>query len=327
MFRKLFVLFLFVYMGNMINAQVPVDWIVEENKARTLYNQGKIDEAIILFREIILSSNSQSVKRESYYWISMAYINSGKYKQAEVNLEYYLANYTKDDAKNYLDAFYQKGRLLFLQEKYEGAIAQLLAYIEKYPEDKMISNAYYWIGESLFALGDYDKSEYYFNIITQKYAKSNKAEASYYKIKLIQHKKTELTLQNLLKWSQEQYLATLNKLRLKEKMLEDAISKYGKGSGNADGASNIGSDEIERLKGEMSRLKSLNSEYEDRIKYLEGQINIQLASKTSDKSEGDLSDKLNQLQLRSIMLDKKEKALRILEEKLREKEASLEKSN
>jgi len=129
---------------------------------------------------------------------------------------------------NYQEAVYQKGRLLFLQEQYQKGIEQLNVYIGKYPAHKLVSNAYYWIGECLYALGRFDDAAMNFNIVISKYPTSIKQEASRYKLRLIEHKKSELALQNLLKWSQEQYLSALNQFRIREKTLQEALDQYEK---------------------------------------------------------------------------------------------------
>lgn len=289
-------------------AKGRVDWIKEEEKARQLYKSGKTDEAIILFREIILSSNNEEVKRESYFWIAQAYMNAGRLKLAEINLEFYLKNF-KSEAKSYREAIYQKGRLLFLQEDYQASVEQLDIFIKDYPTHGLVPNAYYWIGEALFALGQFDDSALFFKIVLNKYPASYKRDASNYKIRLIEHKKSELALQNLIKWSQEQFLSTLNQLKIKEKTLEEALFEYDRAD---DGDSSV---ELEQLKSENLALKDRVLEMEERIRLLE---------LSASDDTGDLSAELEQLKLKEQLLKQKEQALKLLEKRLREKEEALE---
>ena len=171
----------------------------------------------------------------------MAYMDSEKYKQSEINLEYYIANY-KTSGLNYNEAVYQKGRLLFLQEEYQSSVEQFNYFIKNYPFNKLVSNAYYWIGECLFALGQFDDSAYYFNIVIDKFPNTIKNEAAQYKLRLIEHKKSELALQNLLKWSQEQYLSALNQFRIEERTLREALDKYEREGAGATSLSTIDTD-------------------------------------------------------------------------------------
>ena len=311
--RLLFLLIIFNSVFYFYSDQAK-NWDKEKEKAEKLYNSGKFDEAIILFREINMSSNSEKLIAETYFWLAMAYIEINKLSQAETNLEYYLANY-KSTGLNYQEAVYQKGRLLFLQEEYQSSIYQFNHFIETYPSHKLVSNAYYWIGECLYALGQFDDSAYYFHIVLEKYPNAIKTEASNYKLRLIEHKKSELALQNLLKWSQEQYLSALSEFRVKEKTMKEALEKYKKGENLEDKeevTAVIDSDELKRLQDDNQILKQKIEELEKIIEYLKGEV--------SDQS---IMDKLKQLELKERLLENKEATLNILEKELREREQEL----
>jgi tol-pal system protein YbgF len=70
----------------------------------------------------------------------------------------------------YKDAFetFQKG-------KYEEAIKMFSTFIDSYGTTPLVSNAYYWIGESYMNLKNYDKAILYFQETIDKYPKSEKA--------------------------------------------------------------------------------------------------------------------------------------------------------
>lgn len=298
-----------IFSSNLFS-EADINWLKEEEKATKLFNNGKFDESIIVFREIILSSDNVKLKNEAYFWLAKAYMSIEKYKLAETNLEYYLSNF-KDEGLNYPEAVYQKGRLLFLQEQYQQSIDQINLFITQYPKDPLISNAYYWIGEALYAMGQFDDSTYIFNLILSKYPNSNKKEASSYKIKLIEHKKSELVLQNLLKWSYEQYISSLNQFKVKEKSLQQAIDMYEKGSKNTSDAD----------KDKMKSLEDENEELKLKISNLEKQI----SELSQNSSDGDYNEKMRQLQLKEELLSQKEETLMLFEESLREKEKEIEK--
>jgi|GEM_PF-1148209 len=287
------------------------DWEKEKEKAEILYNKGQYDEAIILFRDIIISSNNEKLKAEMYFWLGKAYMGTGQLELSEKNLEYYISNYSTTGL-NYPESLYQKGRLLFLQEEYQSSIDQLNLFIKKYQFHALISNAYYWIGECLYALGQFDDSSFFFNIVINKFPNSIKREASMYKLRLIEHKKSELALQNLLKWSQEQYITALNQFRIKEKTLREAMEEYEKGTDKA-----VDSDVLIKYK----ELESENINLQEKIKLLEQRI-VELEKSITDK---DLLDKLKTLELKEKLLKDKEETLKILEQELRKKEEALEK--
>lgn len=308
--KKLFILIIILSILIPLFSSDKKEWDKEKTKAEKLYNKGKYDEAIILFREIILTSGEEKLKVESYFWLAKAYMGIEKLDQAAVNLEHYLKKY-ETTGLNYKEAVYQKGRLLFLQEQYQKGIEQLDVFIEKYPGHKLVSNAYYWIGECLYALGRFDDAAMNFNIVINKYPGSIKQEASRYKLRLIEHKKSELALQNLLKWSQEQYLSALNQFRIREKTLQEAIDQYEKYKEKG-----ITSKEVKDIK----KLESENDQLKEKIKRLEKQMDDLKNNLTDDA----LSKKLEQLQLKETLLSNKEEALKLFEEELRQKEKAFE---
>ncbi len=144
----------------------------------------------------------------------------------------------------------------------------------------------------------------------KKYPKSNKIEASTYKLRLIEHKKSSLVLQNLLKWSQEQYLLTLNQFKIREKSLQQALEEYEK---NRDKKI----DSVEKEK--YNKLQKENEELKKKNEMLE-QKNKELLNSVSDK---DIQAKMKQLEYKEELLKQKEEALKILEEELRLKEKRL----
>jgi tol-pal system protein YbgF len=70
----------------------------------------------------------------------------------------------------YKDAFetFQKG-------KYDEAVKMFSTFIDSYSGTPLVSNAYYWIGESYMNLKNYDKAILYFQETIDKYPKSEKA--------------------------------------------------------------------------------------------------------------------------------------------------------
>ena len=57
---------------------------------------------------------------------------------------------------------YKEALSLHLNHRDEEAIRAFTALIRAFPNDRRVSNCYYWIGESYFALGDYDQAAAYF---------------------------------------------------------------------------------------------------------------------------------------------------------------------
>ena len=302
-------LFLILFMISCcLSAFAETNWAAEEAKARSLYDAGKYDQSIVLFREILLSSKNETIKREAYFWLGKAYMSVEKYNQAMTNLEYYLANYQKNGS-NYPEAVYQKGVLLYMQEQYEAAYQQLAEFAKTYKKDKLVSSAYFWMGESMYALGQLDNAELYYGVVVKKFPRSSKFQAAQYKLDLIEHKRAELVLQNLLKWSQEQYLATLNQNKVKEKSLLQALEEYRRRELLSD-ENMLNASEIVNLKTENEQLKK---KVEDQAKEIDDMVKIM-------SKEKDVAAQLEQIRLKQQLLSQKEEALRIYEKKLNERE-------
>ncbi|MBR6060871.1 MAG: hypothetical protein IKP67_02240, partial [Spirochaetales bacterium] len=136
-----------------------------------------------------------------------------------------------------------------------------------------------------------------------------KFQAAQYKLDLIEHKRAELVLQNLLKWSQEQYLATLNQNKVKEKSLLQALEEYRRREMLSD-ENMLNASEVVNLKTENEQLKH---KIEEQSKEIEDMVKIM-------SKEKDVAAQLEQIRLRQQLLSQKEEALRIYEKKLNDRE-------
>ena len=85
----------------------------------------------------------------------------------------------KPDQKEVLDGkyedMYKDAFETFQKGKYEEAIKRFSTFIDSYGATPLVSNAYYWIGESYMNLKNYDKAILYFQETIDKYPKSEKA--------------------------------------------------------------------------------------------------------------------------------------------------------
>ena len=190
------------------------------------YRAGQFQQAIVIFRNIILDPAMENSHGDAFFWLSKSYIVLEQLDDAERSLESYLLNYP--DHPFYSEGSYLKGRLLFMQDDLESAIQVFQSFISNYPKSKFISNAYFWVGESLFLLGNFDSAMKIFQVLIQEYPKSVKIEAANYRISLIKLKRRENELLRLLKMSHEELLKTLEEFQKKERTYEQAISAYQK---------------------------------------------------------------------------------------------------
>ena len=190
------------------------------------FRNGQYDKAIPLLRNVILDPNAGPQKAPAYLLIAKSYMAVGKLEDAEHSLEFYLATYP--GAADYEEASYQKGRLLFMQEEYDSAIQVLQAFIRAYSRSPFVSSAWFWVGESLYALGRLDDAQAVYQKILAEFPTSVKVEAAQYKTSLIQLRKREVELAKLLKWSHEDFLKSVQEYQNREKAYVQAIEAYQK---------------------------------------------------------------------------------------------------
>ncbi|MFP4563646.1 MAG: tetratricopeptide repeat protein [Spirochaetia bacterium] len=188
------------------------------------FSRGDYTGALSYFQDVLVDETGGVTRGNAYFWLAKTHLALGNLADAEKNLEYFLVNFETNE--NFDEALYQKGRLLYLQKEYENALKVLYGFIERFPDNPYTANAYYWTGESLYALGHLDKAERVFKHVVTEYPGSFKVEASKYKLDVIELKRREEELLKFLKWSHEESLETLEEFQIREKTYEQALGAY-----------------------------------------------------------------------------------------------------
>ena len=225
-FLKFPMIFFLLAVSSIPSFSMSEDEIKEkELYAIELFRQGKNLETIYLLTELI-NSEAQSDKKftdkEAYYWLGKTYIRCNDFEAAKKNLEFYIANF-KNFGENYEDAYYENAMMYYTEKKYQTAVDLFANFLNEFPNSANTAKVCYQIGESLYELSLYDDSLIYFKTVTDNYPDSNYYEAAAFRVKLIESRKNELVLQNLLKWSQEQFLASRDSFIKKEQEANDTI--------------------------------------------------------------------------------------------------------
>ncbi|MDX9800628.1 MAG: tetratricopeptide repeat protein, partial [Spirochaetia bacterium] len=158
--------------------------------------------------------------------IGKCYMALEQYGDAEKVFDYITVNFK--DSPEFKESIYEKGRLDFINRKYESSIDKLNKFMEISENNPLEGNALYWIAESLYNLGHPDEALDIYRIVTDKYKNSYKYEAANYKIELINIGKREQELVKLLKWSHEESLKERELFIKKEKEYNQAILSYQK---------------------------------------------------------------------------------------------------
>jgi len=185
-----------------------------------LYGEGRYTESVAVLR-CILSGDPQYP--DALYWISMAEIALRKFNEALTDLD--VLEKIKSRWKTEIP--YDRGRCYFYLGEYERALVNFGKYIESLEEEDLRrAVSFYWMGESLFALGRLDSAANAYSLVVDKYPYSIKFEAASYRMELISQKKVEAELLALLKWSHEESIRSLEDYRARERIYEQAIAGY-----------------------------------------------------------------------------------------------------
>lgn len=231
------------------------------------YARSDWSSAMLSFRK---AASVPGATVEPWYWLIMSELSSEEYGTALTDIGRFQANFPGD--ARIPDTLYQKGRILFLQGRYEDSISTLYQFITGYPDHAMVSSAYYWIGECLFSVGRFDEAKTIFSLVIEKYPQAIKREAAWYRISLVEQKDKEEDLLKLLKISHEESLKIIEDYQRREKTYEQAITAYQKRISDMMKDTRLG-DLEKQLGGEKAR----NTSLQDRISQLEIQ-NAELAA-------------------------------------------------
>jgi TolA-binding protein len=240
----------------------------------TLFGNTSYDDAIRIFREIILDSEYTGYHDEAYFWIAKSYIALRQYEDAEKNLEFFIAEFP--DSPTIPESLYQRGRLLFLRHEYEAAILALKEHIDRFPDSSFVANSYFWIGEALYAQGQFEPARDIFSIVVNEYPSSFKVEAARYRVSLIDLKEREEELLKLIKWSHEEYLNALEDFQRRERNYEQAIAVLQRKL--ADLNAGAKDREITQLKESIVELEAVISKSESEIDTLKENLDQLIAS-------------------------------------------------
>ena len=285
------------------------------NRGLALFKQNDFGQAILVFESLVDEARGSEIEPLAVFWLAKSYMAAGDLDAATASMEYFLANFPNHSS--HPEAFYQKGRLLYLQGEFESAILVFEEYIRTYPDLEFISNANYWIGESLYTLGYLEEAALVFNRVVNSYPQSFKVEAARYRLSLIAFKKRENELMKLLKYSHEETLKTIEEFQRREKAYEQAIASYQRqitalkqiqaGAEAPDAAADAGDVSLLDLKAENARLQSL-------VESLQRQLQTAMTGDSGARAAGTDMEELLRLQ----------EALKLKEEALKLKESLIE---
>lgn len=130
------------------------------DRANKLFAEGKFEEAIPVFREVLASSPKTVPAADVHTKIGDSYFGLNSYKHALA--EYRLAIEVQRPEKK-AETQYWIGFTTFLTGRDEDAVKEFLKIPELYPDDgRWVSTAYYWAGRASERMGKKDQAAAYY---------------------------------------------------------------------------------------------------------------------------------------------------------------------
>ena len=275
LFKNLCLLLLPFFLTGYAFAQAPIAPVARLALGIELFGQGRLHEAALEFRRVQAEAPSREIRAEALFWVSMTGLFAGEYEQALRDMD---ALAQTDPANRRLAQMpYHRGRALFHLGRHDEAIVLLLGYSDNIrpgpggvlsPADSARrASALYWTGESLFAMGQFDRAYDIFSHIAAGFPASSKAEPSRHRLAMINQKRVEAELLGLLRWSHEESLRNMEEFRRRERAYNQALIAYQRRI-----ADMLRGTRLQELEHENLRFQQQLRSAEDRIELLESAI-------------------------------------------------------
>ncbi|MEW6701625.1 MAG: tetratricopeptide repeat protein, partial [Bacteroidota bacterium] len=126
--------------------------------AVNFYNNRNFSAAFQLFKEIISNNILEEDKLASAkFYAADCLLNFGQYDGAAAELEAFIGQYK---FSNYREAaLYKLGTIYYIKEEYRKTRERLLSLLNEFPYSEFIGSSYYWIAESYFSENKFLEAE------------------------------------------------------------------------------------------------------------------------------------------------------------------------
>lgn len=190
---------------NDIQERFPISKYADDSQyliGWTNFQNGNFENAVENYNELIKNYPSTKLAPIAQYSIGDAYFNLGQYDIAinsydrlitrfpnssyvydAVNgIQYcYIVQDNQGEAINYLNTFienngdlsfldkiqFKKGEIFYSSGSYQSAMTEYQKVIDNYPDSKLISSSYFWMGKSAILMDKADEAINYFSIVSK----------------------------------------------------------------------------------------------------------------------------------------------------------------
>jgi tetratricopeptide (TPR) repeat protein len=259
-----------------------------------LYSQGRWRDAVLELRRVQAEAPTRELRAEALFWISMAELSAGEYEEALRDMDVLQET---DPGNRWLQELpYHRGRALYHLGRFNEAIVLLKGYADSIlpgpggflnsADASRKAAALYWTGECLFSMGQLDMASDIFRIVTEEFPGNTKYEASMYRIALINQKKVETELLELLKLSHEESLRNMEEFRRREISYDQALGAYQRRI-----ADMLRDSRFQELEESNARYQEQLGLAEERIRLLENSLTVERLN-TLRESASELEERI-----------------------------------
>jgi len=219
---------LLLFSGGIVTAQES-EFARRFQTGAQFYGLSRWQEAAVEFRRAQEAAENKNDWTRALYWVilsQMAFSDFGSAIKDMEELERAAPNstYTRD-------MIYHRARFYHHQGFFEEALILFNQFNASTGDtDRQMADrraaSFFWMGECLFAMGQFDEAEKFYAWVIGRYPDSPKLEAASYRIDLIRQKKIELELLALLQWSHEESLRTSEEHQRTLRTYEHTLNLY-----------------------------------------------------------------------------------------------------
>lgn len=129
---------------------------------RDILNSGEYGRAFEQFMEIYNNSqNDDFTRADAYYYAAEALLGSKEYDGALAILENFVEKYKFSNLRE--NALYRLGTIYYEQHSYFKSRERLKRLVSEFPESDYQGSAFYWIGKAYFAENKFSEAEEFLN--------------------------------------------------------------------------------------------------------------------------------------------------------------------
>ena len=188
------------------------------------FEEGLLSDALEYFRR------ASTLTEDPYYgharfWTARTLLGLGIIDEAAEQFDRFLVDFSPHPYRE--EASYQQARLSYIVGDHELAVQRFSDFLDTYPGSAFESNALYWTGEALLALGRLDAAERMFIEVTTRFPTSFRYEAAEFRQTIIELRRRENELLTLIRWSHQEYLSALEAFELRERDYQQQLRLYG----------------------------------------------------------------------------------------------------